>query len=63
MERKRRQGNSTPQKASNSTQDLMGNEENEYLVPDPNRMTVNMTYELKNIQKKMSQRGNHERAH
>jgi hypothetical protein len=26
-------------------------------------MTVNMTYELKNIQKKMSQRGNHERAH
>jgi hypothetical protein len=32
---RRRHRNSTPQKTSNSTEDLVENEENEYSVPDP----------------------------
>jgi hypothetical protein len=39
MGRKRRQGNSTSQK-NNSIEDLVGNEENEYQGPDPNRMMM-----------------------
>jgi hypothetical protein len=34
MERKGRQGNSITQKTNNSIEDLVGNEENEYPVPD-----------------------------
>jgi hypothetical protein len=34
MERRRRDGNHTPQK-NNSIEDLVGNEENGYPVPDP----------------------------
>jgi hypothetical protein len=33
MGRRRRPGNSTPQNISNSIEDLVGNEENEYPVP------------------------------
>jgi hypothetical protein len=50
--RKRRQGNSTSQKMNNSQEDLLENEENEYPVPDPNRMMVNRTNELSDIHKK-----------
>jgi hypothetical protein len=44
MGRRRRQGNSTPQK-NNSIEDLVGNE-NEYTVPDPNRMMINITNDV-----------------
>jgi hypothetical protein len=30
----------------------LGNEENECPVPDPNRMVINMTYELNHLHKK-----------
>jgi hypothetical protein len=35
MGRKRRQGNTTPQKTNNSIQDLVENEGKSYLVSDP----------------------------
>jgi hypothetical protein len=58
MGRRRRQGNSTPQK-DNSIEDLVGNEENEYSVPDSNRTVINITNELSDIhKKKTSQREN-----
>jgi uncharacterized protein involved in exopolysaccharide biosynthesis len=44
---RRRQGNSTPQKNNNSIEDLLGNEGNEYLIPDPKRKIINMANELK----------------
>jgi hypothetical protein len=34
---RRRPENSIPQKTKNSTEDLLGKEENEYPVPDPNK--------------------------
>jgi hypothetical protein len=37
----------------------MGNEENEYPVPDPNRTMIKITNELSDIHKKISQIGNH----
>jgi hypothetical protein len=40
-------------------EDLVGNEENEYLVPDPNGIMINITNELSDIHKKISQRRNH----
>jgi hypothetical protein len=39
MER-RRPGNPMPQKSNNSIEDLVGNEENEYPVPDSDRMML-----------------------
>jgi hypothetical protein len=38
MRKRRRQGNSIPQKTKNSAEDLVENEDNKYPVPDPNRM-------------------------
>jgi hypothetical protein len=56
MGRRKRNVNSTPQK--NSLEDLVGNEENEYQVPDPNRTVINTTNEL-NDTLKISQREYH----
>jgi hypothetical protein len=39
--------------------DLVGNEENEYPVPDPNRTMINNNKELSDTHKKISQRGNY----
>jgi hypothetical protein len=39
--------------------DLVGNEENEYLIPDSNKTRINVTNELNDIHKKISQKGNH----
>jgi hypothetical protein len=58
MGRIRRLGNLTPQK-NNSIENLVGNEENAYPVPNPNRIMINVTNELSNIHKKISERGNH----
>jgi hypothetical protein len=56
MGRRRRQGNSTHQKTNNSIEDFVGNEGNEYMVPNPNRMIINMTNEPNNIHKNFSKR-------
>jgi hypothetical protein len=56
---RRRSGNPAPQKTNNSIEDLVGNEENEYPVPDPNRIGINITSELSDIHKKISQRGSY----
>jgi Skp family chaperone for outer membrane proteins len=37
---------------SNSTKDIMGNEENEYPVPDPNNTMINITNEFNDDHKK-----------
>jgi hypothetical protein len=37
------------QKTNNSIEDLMGNKENEYPVPDPNKTLINITNELINV--------------
>jgi hypothetical protein len=58
MGRRRRQGNCTLQK-NNSIEDLVGNEENEYPVPDPNETMINITNEISGTHKKISQTGNH----
>jgi hypothetical protein len=55
MGRRRRSGNPIPQKTNNSIQDLVGNEENGYSVPDSNRIMINITNELSDTQK-ISQR-------
>jgi hypothetical protein len=47
-----------PQKNNNALEDLVGNEENEYHFPPPNRMMINMTSEFNDSHKK-SLRGNH----
>jgi hypothetical protein len=49
---RKRPGNPTPQKTSNSIEDLVGNEENEYPVPDLNRTMLVMTNESNDIHKK-----------
>jgi hypothetical protein len=49
---RRRQGNLTPQKTNNSIEELVGNEENEYSVPDPNRTMLIMTNEPNDVHKK-----------
>jgi hypothetical protein len=51
MGRRRRDGNHTPQK-TNLIQDSVGNEENEYPVPDPNKTMINVTREPSNTHKK-----------
>jgi hypothetical protein len=43
----------------NSVEDLLGNEENEYPVPHPNKTMINVTNELSDAHQKTSQRGNH----
>jgi hypothetical protein len=40
MGRKRRQGKFTLQKTNNSVEDLVGNEENGYPVPHPNKAMI-----------------------
>jgi hypothetical protein len=59
MRRIRSEGNNTPQK-NNLIEDLVGNLESEYPVPDPNKTMVS---ELSEANKKISQRGNHGRHH
>jgi hypothetical protein len=44
-------GNPIPQKTNNSIEDLVGNEKNEYPVPDSNRTMKNITRELSDIHK------------
>jgi hypothetical protein len=52
MGRKRRPGNPTQQKTNNSIEHLVGNEENEYQVPDPNRTMIIITTEFTDAHKK-----------
>jgi hypothetical protein len=52
MRRRRRQGNSISQKTNNSIEDLLGNEEYEYSVLDPNRTMINMTKDINDVHKK-----------
>jgi hypothetical protein len=59
---RRRDENCTPQR-NNSTEDLVGNEENGYPVPDPNKTMINVTNEHSKAHKKIPQRGNHRRKH
>jgi hypothetical protein len=54
MERRRRDGNHTPQK-NNSIEDLVGNEENGYPVPDPNKTMINVTNEPSDTHKKIQE--------
>jgi hypothetical protein len=51
---RRKPGKPTHQKTSNSIEDLVGNEENEYVVPDPNRTMINITNDLNDAHKKKS---------
>jgi hypothetical protein len=60
MER-REDGNHSPQK-NNSIQDSVGNEENEYPVPEPNKTMLNITKEPSDAQK-YHQRRNLARNH
>jgi hypothetical protein len=48
---RRRDGNYSPQK-NNSIQDSLGNEENRYPVPDPNKAMINVTKEPSDAHKK-----------
>jgi hypothetical protein len=59
---KKREGNYTPQK-NNSIANLAGNEENGYLVPDPNKTMINVTNDPSDVHRKIPQGGNHERDH
>jgi hypothetical protein len=43
---------SYPQKTNKSLEDLVGNEENEYTLPDPRRTMINSTTELSDAHKK-----------
>jgi hypothetical protein len=43
---RRRNGKNSPKKNSNSIQDSVGNEENVYPVPDPNKTMINVTKEF-----------------
>jgi hypothetical protein len=49
--RRRRLGNCTPQK-SNSIEDLIENEGNEYPVSDPNKIMINVTNVISDAHKK-----------
>jgi hypothetical protein len=51
MGRRRRQGNSIPQK-DNSIKDLVVNEENKYQIPEPKRIMINIPNELSDIHRK-----------
>jgi hypothetical protein len=62
MGRRRRDGNHTPQK-NNSIEDSVGNEENGYPVPDPNKTMINVTKEPSDTYKKIPQRRNLGRKH
>jgi hypothetical protein len=48
----RRDGNHFLQKKKNSIQDSVGNEENGYPVPDPNKTMINVTKEPSDTHKK-----------
>jgi hypothetical protein len=50
MGRRRGDGGHSPQK-NNSMQDSVGNEENGYPVPDPNKTMINVTKELSDAHK------------
>jgi hypothetical protein len=50
-------------KKNNSVEDLVGNEENAYPIPDPEKTIINVTNDPIDAHKKISQRGNHGRDH
>jgi hypothetical protein len=52
MGKRRRQGNYTPQKNNNSTENLVGNEENGYPGPDPKKTMIDVSKELSDSHKK-----------
>jgi hypothetical protein len=56
MGRRKRPGYPTSQKTNNS---IVGKEENECPVPDPNRTMTSITTELSDVHKKISHRGNY----
>jgi hypothetical protein len=55
--RRRSDGNYISQK-NNSVEDLVGNEENGYLVPDPKKTMINVIKEPSDAHKKVPQRRN-----
>jgi hypothetical protein len=59
---RRRDRNHSPQK-NNSIQDSIGNEENGYQVPDPNKTMINVTKEPNDAYKKIPPRKNLARNH
>jgi hypothetical protein len=59
---RRRDGNYTPQK-NNLIENLVGNEENGYPIPDPNKTMITVTNEPSDAHKKIPQTGNHGRNH
>jgi hypothetical protein len=62
MGRKRRERNYTSQR-NNSTEGLVGNEQNGHPVPDPQKTVINFSNDPSDAHKKILQRGNHGRAH
>jgi hypothetical protein len=48
---KKKARKSYPQETNNSIEDLVGNEENEYPVPNPNKAMMNITNELNDTHK------------
>jgi hypothetical protein len=60
-QRRRRDGNHSPQK-NNSIQDKVGNEENGYPVSDPNKIMINVTQEPSDIHKKSSKKKSWEKS-
>jgi hypothetical protein len=62
MGRRRRESNHTPQK-NNTIEDLVGNEENGYPVPDSHKKMINVSIEHHDTHKTIPQIGNHGRGH
>jgi hypothetical protein len=57
------EGKETIPLKNNSIEDLVGNEENGYPGPDPNKTMINVSNEPSDTHKKIPQRGNHRRGH
>jgi hypothetical protein len=60
--RKRKDGNHILPK-DNSKEDSVENEENGYILPDPNKTIINVTKEPRDSHKKNPQEGSHGRNH
>jgi hypothetical protein len=59
----RRTDGSNTQQKDNSIENLVGNEQNGYSVPDSSKKMINVTNEPSDAHKKVLQRGNHGRNH